>query len=176
MVRQYFFRSSGGSWISDSDISDELLELPGSGWQLITANDTTEHYDATGKLLSISSRNGRTQTLNYDSNDRLVTVSDDAGRALSFTYDSSNRISTLTDPIGRLYHNDYDTNDNFVSITYPDGKTRTYHYNEPTYTSNANLPHALTGMCSVTATMAAARLLPIHWAVSTRISSRPYSA
>jgi YD repeat-containing protein len=33
-----------------------------------------------------------------------------------------------------------------TSVTYPDGKIRTYHYNEQAYTSNTNLPNALTGI------------------------------
>ncbi|MBP6076795.1 MAG: RHS repeat protein, partial [Nitrosomonas sp.] len=133
-------------WVADSDISDELLEVPGSGWQLITADDTIETYNTSGKLLSISSRDGRTQTLGYDANGRLITVTDDVGRTLSFTYDGSSRISTMTDPASGVIQYSYDAAGNLTAVTYPDGKTRTYHYNEQAYTSNTNLPNALTGI------------------------------
>lgn len=141
-----FFRLNGGLWVGDGDISDELIEVHGSGWQLITSDDTIETYNTAGKLLSIASRDGRTQTLGYDANGRLITVTDDVGRALGFTYDGSSRIQTMTDPAGGVFQYSYDTTGNLTSVTYPDGKTRTYHYNEQAYTSNANLPNALTGI------------------------------
>lgn len=96
------------------------------------------------KLLSISSRDGQTQTLSYDANGRLTTVTDDTGRTLSFTYDGSSRINTMTDPANGVTQYTYDTTGNLTSVIYPDGKTRTYHYNEQAYTSNTHLPNALT--------------------------------
>ncbi len=66
-----FFRFIGGQWISDGDISDKLIEVPGSGWQLISTDDTIETYNTSGKLISITDRNDRTQTLSYDTNGRL---------------------------------------------------------------------------------------------------------
>ncbi len=142
-----FFRFSGGQWVGDGDISDELIEVPGSGWQLITADDTIETYNTTGKLLSVSSRDGRTQTLSYDVNDRLITVTDDVGRALSFTYDGSSRINTITDPANGVFQYTYDAVGNLASVITPDAKTRTYHYNESIYIAGgANLPNALTGI------------------------------
>ena len=141
-----FFRLSGGQWVGDSDISDQLIELPGSGWQLITSEDTIETYNTSGKLLSITNRDGRKQTLTYDTNGRLSTVTDDTGRALSFTYDGSSRINTMTDPANGVFQYTYDAAGNLASVITPDAKTRTYHYNEPAYTSNANLPNALTGI------------------------------
>ncbi|MBA3754867.1 MAG: RHS repeat protein, partial [Nitrosomonas sp.] len=131
-----FFKFSGGVWVSDGDISDKLLEFPGSGWQLKTSDETIETYNTSGKLLFLSNRDGRTQTLDYDANGRLSAVTDNVGRALSFTYDGSSRISTLTDPAGGVFQYSYDAAGNLTSVTYPDGKTRTYHYNEQAYTSN----------------------------------------
>ncbi|UJP01494.1 MAG: hypothetical protein LZF64_03505, partial [Nitrosomonas sp.] len=140
------FKSNGGLWVGDGDISEELIEVSSIGWQLITADDSIETYNTTGKLISITDRNDRTQTLSYDANGRLVTVTDDTGRTLSFTYDSSSRIQTMTDPANGVYQYSYDAAGNLASVTYPDGKARTYHYNEPAYTSGANLPNALTGI------------------------------
>ncbi len=140
------FKFNGVQWIGDSDISERLLEIPGSGWQLIDNNNTLETYNTSGRLLSITNRDGRTQTLGYDVNGRLNTVTDDTGRALTFTYDASSRIQTLTDPAGGIYRYAYDSNGGLASVTYPDGKIRTYHYNEPAFTGGANLPYALTGI------------------------------
>lgn len=144
--RSLIFTLENDLWNSDEDISDQLLELPSGNWQFITTDDTIEHYDTNGNLIAIIDPDDRTQTLTYDANGRLIVVSDDVGRTLGFTYDSSSRIDTLTDPAGGIYWYSYDTVGNLISVTYPDGKVRTYHYNEPTYTSGANLPNALTGI------------------------------
>lgn len=158
--RSFHFRKLGSVFISDADISDQLTQLTDAngaltGWSYRNAADESiEAYDATGKLLSITHRNGLQQTLNYDSRGRLSGVSDPFGRQLSFAYDATGRLSTLTDPAGNLYRYNYDGNGNLVSVTYPDqtpgdvtdNPKRTYVYNESAYTANTNLPNALTGI------------------------------
>ncbi|MEI2768664.1 MAG: RHS repeat-associated core domain-containing protein [Nitrosomonas sp.] len=142
-----YFRLVNSVWINQQAGGDRIAQTNNpKGWRLITSDDEVEAYNTSGKLLSISSRDGRTQTLGYDTNGRLSTVTDDVGRTLSFTYDGSSRIQTLTDPAGGVTQYGYDASSNLTSVTYPDGKVRTYHYNEQAYTSNTNLPHALTGI------------------------------
>ena len=142
-----YFRLVNSLWAHQQTGGDTLTQITGgSGWQLITADDTIETYNTSGKLLSITNRDGRTQTLGYDTNGRLTTVTDDTGRAISFTYDGSSRINTMTDPANGVYQYAYDSAGNLATAITPDGKTRTYHYNEPAYTSNAKLPNALTGI------------------------------
>ena len=131
----------------NTDNLDKLEYLGSNGWRLlIDNNNSIENYSSSGKLLSVTRRDGRTQILAYDADGRLITVTDDIGRALSFTYDSKNRIQTLTDPNGGLFQYVHDTNNNLLSVTYPDGRIRTYHYNEQIYTNNTHLPNALTGI------------------------------
>ena len=145
--KSVFFRFIGVQWDGDGDISDKLIELPGSSWQLITSDDTIETYNTSGKLLFITNRDGRKQTLTYDTNGRLSTVTDDTGRALSFTYDGSSRINTMTDPANGVFQYTYDAAGNLASVITPDAKTRTYHYNESIYIEGgASLPNALTGI------------------------------
>jgi YD repeat-containing protein len=56
-------------------------------WTLTFQNGEKRTYDLnSGKLLSISDRNGNTTTLSYDASYRLTTVTDPAGRHLYFTY------------------------------------------------------------------------------------------
>ncbi len=141
------FRLISSVWVNQQAGGDTLTQISGgSGWQLTTSEDVIETYNTSGKLLSITDRNDRTQTLSYDTNGRLSTVTDDTSRALNFTYDGSSRIATMTNPAGVVTQYTYDTTGNLTSVIYPDGKTRTYHYNEQAYTSNANLPNALTGI------------------------------
>jgi len=146
-----YFRLIDSVWINQQAGGDRITQATDgagnqTGWRLITSDDEIETYNTAGKLLSISSRDGRTKTLSYDANNRLISVTDDVGRSLNFTYDGSSRIQAMTDPAGGLYQYAYDTVGNLTAVTYPDGKVRTYHYNEPAYTSNTNLPNALTGI------------------------------
>ena len=150
-----YFNLSNGTWLSEADISDTLVQLTDvsgnpTGWRYtVAADDSVETYDATGKLLSIADRAGRTQTLTYDlpvaaggddDPDTLDTVTDSTGRQLRFTYDANKRISTVTDPAGGVITYGYDIQNNLVSVQYPDGRSKTYLY------ENTSFPHALTGI------------------------------
>jgi len=152
---------TAGTWKSDADIPDRLIELKDAngirtGWRYTVAvDDTVEAYSASGNLLSIADRAGRTQTLTYDlplasggddDPETLDAVTDDTGRQLRFSYDTNRRIASITDPAGGSITYGYDAQSNLVSVQYPDGKSKTYHYNESEHTSSANLPHALTGI------------------------------
>jgi len=148
----YNFSLANGVFTGPADIADRLTLLTGSsgsitGYKYVTSpGDETEIYKPTGELLSISARNGLTQTFGYDSQGRLASITDSFGRSLAFTYDASNRIATMTDPAGGPYVYAYDANNNLASVTYPGGAVKTYVYNEPANTSGANLPNALTGI------------------------------
>jgi len=141
-----------GEWHSDNDINDSLIELFDDvqsrlGWVYRDSlNDRIENYDTLGKLVSIKDKNGITHTLTYSAQGNLSKVTDSFGNQLQFTHDDYGNFATLTDLAGDLYRFTYQSNGNLTSVTYPDGKIRTYHYNEPAYTSGANLPNALTGI------------------------------
>ncbi|HWX02771.1 DUF6531 domain-containing protein [Collimonas sp.] len=156
------FTLTGGVYRPDADITDSLTRQTDSagntmGWQYrVAADQSLENYDAAGKLLSITSREGWTQTLSYSDTTTpaaiapqpglLLRVADQFGRQLNFTYDSSSRVVQMTDPTGKTVSYSYDSNNDLSTMTYQDGKTRTYVYNEPAYTSKVNLPGALTGI------------------------------
>ncbi len=150
-----------GVWTPAPDITDRLEEVIDglgirTGWRYITGNDTVESYDADGRLVSITSRAGLSQTLAYDitvangGDDNPATldsITDPFGRTLRFSYDASGRIATMTDPAEGVYGYSYDANGNLVSISYPDATpsdnsdnpTVLYHY------ENTSFVHAITG-------------------------------
>jgi len=161
------------AWTPPADINDRLLAIKDQNQQLIgwrVTNSSThaqESYDLLGRLLSSTNAQGQTTTYTYsDANTPanlapkpglLLSVTDWQGRALQLSYDVKGRLSTLTDPAGGITNYAYDEPSaivigsnppasNLTSVTYPDGAKRIYHYNEPTHTSNQNLPNALTGL------------------------------
>jgi len=98
--KAFQFVSGGGGWVPDADTNDRLTELqnpPGTrtGWQLAVAGgDELETYDAAGRLLSIRSRVGLTQTLTYSDG----TNGPDGG----FLLDASGLPTTVALPAGLL--------------------------------------------------------------------------
>jgi RHS repeat-associated protein len=170
--KTHYYSLSNGSWVGDEDDQDRLSQLAGGQWQLVTAGDATEIYDANGVLQSITDHAGRIQTLTYSDGTAgpnggyyvvagnsassvlpaglLIRVTDASGRALNFGYDNFGRIIQMTDPAGGITSYGYQPSSIksslLTSVTYPDSSKRTYWYNEQANTSNTNQPHALTGI------------------------------
>lgn len=120
-----------------------------TGWQLRTESDSLESYSADGRLQTITSRTGLSQTLGYETlagRSVLKSVKDAFGRLLVFKNDTNGRMQTMTDPAGNVFSYGYDTLGRLATVTYPGGAVRTYHYNELTMTGGVNLPYALTGI------------------------------
>jgi YD repeat-containing protein len=117
----------------DPTVSERLEVLP-SGFKLTTKDDEVELYALNGKLLSITNREGLTQTLTYDTSGNLTTVTDPFGRTLTFTYGGPQRwIQTVTTPDGVLQYAYVSQSgaESLGSVTYPDGRTRSYLYAPP---------------------------------------------
>jgi YD repeat-containing protein len=91
------FTLQGGSIAAPPTIGLKLQQTS-SGYTLTDESDNIETYDANGKLLSVNSRVGVTQTMSYDSSGRLGTVTDSFGHRLSLSYDGQGRLSSVTRP------------------------------------------------------------------------------
>jgi RHS repeat-associated protein len=138
----YFTKGANG-WASDVDVHSTLKELDDgsgavTGWSYFDdATGDTEGYGVTGKLLSITHRNGRVLNLTYDANGLLSTVVDDQGRSLTFgpflnQGNPTGEVQTVTDSLGNVYTYSYNTSsDNLLQLVYPDGSGVTYHYDNP---------------------------------------------
>ena len=166
-----FYRLYSGLFAPDIDVSHRLARIADSknvtvGWALTTqGNEEVERFDAAGRLTSITSRAGLTQTLTYSDGTAnppnggviegtstplpaglLLYVTDAFGRSLGFGYDSYGRVVRMTDPAGGNTLYAYDAQWNLSAVTYPDGRVRTYHYNEPAYADMAPAQGLLTGI------------------------------
>jgi YD repeat-containing protein len=120
--------------------------------------DETERYDADGVLRQIQYRNGQTKTLTYSDSSTsssvapgpgyLIAVTDTFGKSINLIYDNFGRLATLVDPMGQTVTYSYELVRSDWScttpgcfrtktVTYQDGQTKTYHWDEVDYTSNA---------------------------------------
>jgi len=162
----FVFNYVGTIWVGDVDIPDTLLELVDeagvrTGWEYKDSSDTTEVFNVSGQLISVSNRAGQTKTFAYDvtatdggddNSDTLDKVVGFGGEEMLFSYDTENRISSMTDPEGNSYRYSYDDVGNLESVVYPydtplddsDNPTRTYHY------ENTSFPSHLTGLTDET--------------------------
>jgi len=102
----------------------ETLEKGANGYLVGRRLRLQEHFDAEGKLIKRSDRNGNTASLHYRGG-VLEGISMGDGRALRFSHDERGLIIGMTDPMGRTWRYEYDDARSLVSILTPGGfKTR----------------------------------------------------
>jgi YD repeat-containing protein len=121
---------------------NKLLAQAPSNWTLTMPNGDRKLFDgATGKLLSITDRNGNVTTLTYDSSFRLVTVTDPAMRHLYFSYASTSSylVTGITSDFGISLSYFYDGQGRLDHYTKPDNTTVSFKY----YDQNPNLITAI---------------------------------
>ena len=149
------FTKSGSDWVPDSDVV-LVLAQSGSDWVLTDEASNSETYDANGKLTSIATLRGYTQTLAYDGNGTLITVTDTYGRQITFAYNAEGFLDVVTSPGGQeyryIYEKTYDYTgmlaDRLREVAFPDDTLLdvtdnprvTYVYEEE------NAPYFLTGI------------------------------
>jgi YD repeat-containing protein len=109
-----------------------LTQAP-NNWTLALPNGDQKVFDGTsGKLLSVTDRNGNVTTLIYDSSFRLVTVTDPAGRHLYFSYatPSSYVVTGVTSDFGISLSYFYDGQGRLDHYVKPDNTTVSFKYND----------------------------------------------
>lgn len=148
------FYQSAGAMVADGDIADRLTPMSGGagGWQYYVARtEETETYNASGRLMSIVTKTGASQTLAYsDSNTAttlapvpglLIAVTDQLGRRIQFVYEgggmpggySPDPINICTDQTG-VRNCDVELNPNpprLIGFYAPDGGYYQYIYGGP---------------------------------------------
>jgi YD repeat-containing protein len=145
------FRLESGAWVSDPDVTGALSAIEDTsgnitGWSYTTGNDRVERYDAQGKLLSVTARNGLSHSYAHATDS--ITVTHSGGATLTYQLDTHGRVTGFTDPDNTSYQYGYDSDDRLTGITYPDATPadtsdnprRIYHY------ENSSFPLALTGI------------------------------
>lgn len=144
-------------WEGEADIHYRLesVDDPVTGelvaFDLHTPEGSRERYSLKGTLQSIHYADNRQEVLRYAGNGKLEEVADSFGNTIAFSYGADG--TTLTVPGGAQYRV-VSVGGNVTEIVLPDetpsvdadNPRRQYHYNEPVYTSGADLPNALTGI------------------------------
>ena len=139
-----FTNQVSGDWRPDPDVTGILESFDDgtgtiTGWRYTTLDNQVEEYDSSGKVTSITSREGLSHTFSYTSAD--ITVTHLNGDQLVYQLDGSGRITGFITPDNQTYLYSYDNNERLISITYPDSSgVSTYQYED------TNFLNALTGI------------------------------
>lgn len=118
------------------------------GFSLTTKTGMVSRFTGTGKITSITDRNGNTVTLDYDTegnlqnvtdaagrvvlttsviDGRIVQISDHTGRSVQYTYSGADLVGVL-DTMGKPWSYAYDEAHNLVLMSDPLGNENTYAY------------------------------------------------
>jgi RHS repeat-associated protein len=122
------FESRGAGYVAPGWVTATLAHNANGTYTYTLPDLTTDTFDATGRLVSESDRNGYVTSLTYDGSGRLTTVTEPAGRTLAFGYDAAGRLASVTDPAGRTTTYGYDAAGNLATATDPAGHVRSYGY------------------------------------------------
>ncbi|MCG8636066.1 MAG: DUF6531 domain-containing protein [Desulfobacterales bacterium] len=107
---------------------DSTITLNGDNYLWQQDDGSVSAFDKdTGRLISISDKNGNSRSLSYTPEGLLETVTDHAsGRSLIFHYNADSRISHISGPVtaavtdGIWVSYDYDAAGNLIRVTYAD--------------------------------------------------------
>jgi RHS repeat-associated protein len=129
----YFGRiigSSGAFLPLEGDFRGQLTQTAG-GYTLSLKDGSNHQFDSTGRLLSLTDRNGNQTTLAYNLSGKLSSVTDPFGRLLSFIF-NGDRVSQITDTTGVIadytYSNVTGSNQKLLTVTYADTSGYTFVY------------------------------------------------
>ncbi|WP_227460705.1 DUF6531 domain-containing protein [Cupriavidus pauculus] len=157
----FVFVPDGQQWkSSNGQTRDSIIPGPNEkgigAWQYhVAETDATEAYDAYGRLLTVTERNGWSTTLTYSTiatSDApggavglLMSVRNHFGVELKFSYDASNSLVALLTPDGKTIRYGIDGNNNPM-VVWPDQTERHYNFGEDISGFKSALPGRLTGI------------------------------
>ena len=142
-----------GAWSQNTDPRHDLivkLSTDGTNWYLTDSEDTVNQYDSTGKLFTITHRDGYKQTLTYADCSGYISmscntaVSDSEGRQITIQYApgtglASAMIDSAQDKTQYFYYsplgNEQPPSGNYgvfllQQVVYPDTTSKTYAYTD----------------------------------------------
>jgi len=129
-----FTSAGGGNYYPPKAVYDTLIKNPDGTYSLkLKGSKLIQKFNSSGKLLSITDRNGNSIAFQYDSNSRLINITDAAGRVATLNYGANGKISSIVDPLGRTASYSYDGNNNLTSAIDMAGNTVTYTYDSNSY-------------------------------------------
>lgn len=85
-------------------------------------------FNAIGKLISLTDRNGNQTTLSYDATGKLASIADPFGRVVTVETNGNGRVLSLSDSMGTIASYSYGNNDELLSVRYGDNSGYQFAY------------------------------------------------
>ncbi len=114
------FTEAGGEAFAAPGWTQDVLKGSSSTGYTLTLENQTEYKFAgsSGRLESVTDRNGNSTTLTYTGEGRLEKIVDPAGRAIKLTYNSEGLVESAEDPMKHVVKYTYKSG-NLASVTQP---------------------------------------------------------
>jgi RHS repeat-associated protein len=94
------FTISGASYLAPSWSKDTLTGSAEAGFTLTLPDQTKEKFSGSGRLESVTDRNGNETALAYNGSGKLETITDPSGRKITLTYNAEGLVEAAKDPMG----------------------------------------------------------------------------
>ena len=125
-----FTEVKAGTYLAPAWTQDTLSGTSTAGYSLVLADQVKYQFEgSTGRLQSVSDRNGNQTTMGYNKAGQLETITDPAGRKITLAYNGEGLVESAKDPMGHTAKYTYEGG-NLASVTLPgEAKARwQYHY------------------------------------------------
>lgn len=126
--RLRFVKNADGSFKSPPDNYATLTRDSNQNFRVRQKDGLERRFDADGRLVSVTDRNGNSLTLSYDNTGFLTGMTDAGGRTVTLTKGANGKVESLRDHAGRVTSYTYDAGGNLLSSTDPTGARTQYQY------------------------------------------------
>ncbi len=114
-----FTEEGGGAFKAPVWTQDTLAGTEGTGYTLTLANQTKYKFvGSSGRLESVTDRDGNATTLTYNESGQLTTITDPVSRTIKLTYNGEGLIESAEDPMKHVVKYTYEGG-NLKSVTQP---------------------------------------------------------
>ena len=117
-----FTEGSGEAFTAPTWTQDTLSGSESAGYTLTLPNQTKYKFTGSGRLESVTDRNGNATTLAYNGSGNLETISDPAGRKITLKYNSEGLVESAEDPMKHVVKYTYESG-NLATVTQPGEST-----------------------------------------------------
>jgi RHS repeat-associated protein len=114
-----FAEESGGAFKAPLWTQDTLSGTEGTGYTLTLADQIKYKFaGSTGRLESVTDRDGNATTLTYNESGQLTTITDPVSRTIKLTYNGEGLVESAEDPMKHVVKYTYESG-NLKSVTQP---------------------------------------------------------
>lgn len=113
-----FTGASGEAFTAPAWTQDVLSGSSVAGYTLTLEDQTVYSFNGSGRLRSVTERNGNATSLSYSGGGELERITDPSGRSISFAYNGEGLVESATDPMGHVVKYAYEGG-NLISVSQP---------------------------------------------------------